>query len=411
MPSIGIVGAGISGLHLALRLRQRGLPTTVYTDRLPEEVAAGRLENGVIRFASTLARERALGVDHWNQPEYGWYGARLTSAGELPLDFIGRAEQPGQGVDFRLYLPRLMRDLTERGGVLKRMPLDIESILRLETRHDLVVVASGGRSAGELFPRDPDRSPFTSPQRRLCLGLYAGIEPMAEGVMLFQACPGIGEIFSGRFLHPEGLAHSIMIEAIPGGPLEHLTRLSYVDDRAAFRRELLTILAEHAPGLRERVSERDFDVVRPTDLLQGGITPTVRRGWARLPGGRYALALGDAWVTNDPIVAQGANFGSRCAFVLADAIMAGPPFDEAFCRAVELEMWQVGRPATEWSNAFLGPPQPHLIDLLIAANTDQRVADAYLTNFNDPFKQWEILSTPESTSAWLKGFARESADA
>src|SRR5262245_15754759 len=146
MPSIGIVGAGISGLHLALRLQKDGVDTTLYADRMPEEVAAGRLENGVVRFAGTLARERALGVDHWNQPEYAWRGARLTSVGEWPLDFVGRAKHPGQGLDFRIYLPRLMRDYAYRAGVLKQWPVDLESIMRLESRHDLIVVAAGGRS-------------------------------------------------------------------------------------------------------------------------------------------------------------------------------------------------------------------------------------------------------------------------
>lgn len=68
------------------------------------------------------------------------------------------------------------------------------------------------------------------------------------------------------------------------------------------------------------------------------------------------IALGDAWVVNDPITGQGANLGSRCAFVLADAIVTGPPYDEALCRKVEMEMCEVlGTPegAAAWLKGFL----------------------------------------------------------
>jgi len=40
--SVGIVGAGISGLHLALRMQQPGVPATVYSGLTPEAMRAGR---------------------------------------------------------------------------------------------------------------------------------------------------------------------------------------------------------------------------------------------------------------------------------------------------------------------------------------------------------------------------------
>src|SRR5918992_558665 len=65
-------------------------------------------------------------------------------------------------------------------------------------------------------------------------------------------------------------------------------------------------------------------------------------GRAQLSGDRYALAVGDAWVLNDPISGQGANLGSLCAFALADLISAGGPYDEEFCRRAEKEVWRPG---------------------------------------------------------------------
>jgi 2-polyprenyl-6-methoxyphenol hydroxylase-like FAD-dependent oxidoreductase len=407
MPDIGIVGAGISGLHLALRLQQHGVATTLYAERTPEQLASGRPSNLVARFEHTRARERELGVSHWNQPEYGWFGARVSAIGAASLDFFGRADPPAECVDFRLYLPRLMADYTDRGGAIDYLAPDAETVARLSARHDLVVVASGGRSVAELFPRDPARSPYTTPQRVLTVGFYHGVAPMPERGMHYQLCPGVADIFCPRFLHLDGLVHGINVEAVPGGPLEYLAGLSYADDPAGVRRELLAAFAEHAPPLRERIDEREFDLARPTDLLQGGITPTVRTGWAALPDNKFAMAVGDAWVINDPIAGQGANLGSQCAFVLADAIVAGAPYDDDFCRRTEKEMWEVARPVTEWTNAFLQPPPPHAVEILAAANEDARVADAFINNFNDPATMWSALGSPEGAAAWLRSVRQQ----
>ena len=401
MYDIGIVGAGISGLHLALRLQQLGVRTTLYAERTPEELAASRPLNMVARFAPTRARERELGVAHWNDPAYGMFGAKVSVLANAPMEFYGRLEPPGESVDFRVYLPRLMADYAERGGVLEYLAPDAESIIRRSARHDLVVVASGRRSVAELFPRDPVRSLFDTPQRMITAGFYHGIAPMPERAMQYQFCPGVGEIFGWRFLHLDGLVHGITIEAIPGGPFSYLAELSYDDDPAGFIRNVLKTFAEYAPGLRERIDEREFHLARPNDVLRGGITPTVRTGWAALPDNKYAVAIGDAWLLNDPIAGQGANTGSHSAFVLAEEIMAGPPFDESFCRAAQARLWELARPATEWSNSYLLPPSKHRGELLAAACADVRVADAYITNINDPAAMWDVLSTPERAAAWL----------
>ena len=69
--SIGIVGAGVAGLHLALLLQQRDVDATLYAERTAEEVAAGPLPNTVAHHHHTRARERQLGVNHWDDGEIG----------------------------------------------------------------------------------------------------------------------------------------------------------------------------------------------------------------------------------------------------------------------------------------------------------------------------------------------------
>jgi 2-polyprenyl-6-methoxyphenol hydroxylase-like FAD-dependent oxidoreductase len=69
MKNIGIIGAGIAGLHLGLFLQQHGLKPTIYSDKSPAQIRTGRISNLVIRFEQTRQRERALGVDHWDFTE------------------------------------------------------------------------------------------------------------------------------------------------------------------------------------------------------------------------------------------------------------------------------------------------------------------------------------------------------
>jgi 2-polyprenyl-6-methoxyphenol hydroxylase-like FAD-dependent oxidoreductase len=64
MQCIGITGSGIAGLHLGLFLQKHGGDATLYSDRSPEQIRAGRLSNFAVRFDPTRERERALGVDH-----------------------------------------------------------------------------------------------------------------------------------------------------------------------------------------------------------------------------------------------------------------------------------------------------------------------------------------------------------
>jgi 2-polyprenyl-6-methoxyphenol hydroxylase-like FAD-dependent oxidoreductase len=401
MPDIAIVGAGISGLHLALRLQQAGVTTKVYAERAAEEVAAGRPLSLPVRFGSTRRRERELGITHWDGAENDTHGVNLVAPGDPGIHFFGRLDEPASGVDLRFYLPRLTADYLERGGHVEVMTPDAAAIDRVSRDHDLVVVASGRTARTGLFPRDPARSPYTEPQRILTAGLFHGIAPTEPGWIHFQVSEA-GEIFSTRILTADGPVHGMVVEALPGGPLEPLAAYDHAGDAAGFEKTLLALVAEYAPELRERITSGEFGIVRPGDVIQGGITPTVRRGWTTLPSGRLALALGDAWVVNDPLTGQGANLGSRCAFELAELIVGGGPFDAAFAERAAGRLWRAAEPVVAWSNLNIGPPPEHLAEIFVAATADQTVADAFVTNFNRPGTMWEAIRSPEATRSWLK---------
>src|ERR1041384_523231 len=100
-----------------------------------------------------------------------------------------------------------------------------------------------------------------------------------------------------------------------------MTRLRYEDNPRHFEITALALLREHAPSIYNRIDLRAFGLTRPLDLLQGAITPMVRQGYARLENGRFAMAIGDVHVVNDPLIAQGGNTASHSAWALGQAIL------------------------------------------------------------------------------------------
>jgi 2-polyprenyl-6-methoxyphenol hydroxylase-like FAD-dependent oxidoreductase len=401
MRSIGIVGSGIAGLHLGLKLQQAGVATTMYSDRTPEQIRAGRIPNFVARFGHTQARERALGVDHWSTPEFTASTAHFRINGEQPLTFCGTLAEPMSIVDMRLYLPALHEAFAARGGRVVIANVQGPDLHGLAKEHDLIVVASGRASLTDLFPRIPERSPYTAPLRRLFGGLFHGVRfPEPLGVS-YNVSPGHGELLQTPFATFGGRVNSILFECIPGGDLERIVDMRYDDDPYAFEATVLDLLQEHAPVIYERVDRRAFRLTRSLDLLQGAITPVVRHGYTRLTGDRFAVALGDVRSVVDPIVAQGANTASQSAWLLGEEILAGGPFDEAFCRRVDERIWEYARPATEWTNATLQPPPQHAIDVFTAAAQNQAIADEITNNFGAPARNWAIFESPEGARAFL----------
>ena len=415
--SIGVVGSGVSGLHLGLFLRAHDVPVTIYADKEPDDIRAGRLLNTVGHHHHTLERERALGVHHWDAGEYGYVCHHHCIGGEVRQ--VAQAEGPQRTIDYRVYLPRLMEDFEERGGELVIVPTaGLDDIERLSQGHDLTVVAVGRGSVDELFARRDDKSPYDRPQRRLSAGIYSGIEysdPKGVGV---QFAPGHGELLELPILSHDGFATALLFENIPGGALELLADIRYDDDPAAYDKLVLETLRTYYPMTAERVdpdafglwSSRDprqrgvrnvaervdpdaFGLWSGRDLLQGALTPIVREDYARLSTGRYALAMGDAHTVVDPMMGQGANSASYSAWTIGEAIVADHVYDERFCQRVARRREGFVHGVSDWTNLMLNPP-PHVQEFLGAMAQDKALCDEFTTNFNDPERQVDILATP-----------------
>lgn len=402
MKNIGIIGAGVAGLQLGLYLQQQGLNPTIYAERTAGELLGSPLPSLVLRHHHTRERERLLGVNHWDTaPSAQVRRFHVTILGEQPIYFAADTSDPSIVVDMRIYTGRMLEDFAMRGGKVVVGALDVAGLEELALKHDLVVVSTGRGGLGSLFPRIAEHSPFTTPQRRLMGGMFRGIaypEPMAVD---FTVSPGNGEIISVPIYSFEPGLTGIVVEAIPGGALEVMAQLPYDPRTRKFERTLLEILEAHAPILAKRVDPAKFELTRPLDLIQGAITPTVRRGYTQLNNGHYVVAVGDTHVLNDPVLGQGANMASYAAWQLGEAICAAERFDRQFCMAVEERIWSYVGALTNWNNAMLLPPADHVIEFFIAATQHQSVADAFVSYMNDPKQGWETFSHPDNTAAML----------
>jgi 2-polyprenyl-6-methoxyphenol hydroxylase-like FAD-dependent oxidoreductase len=406
MTSIAIAGAGISGLHLGLFLQQHDVPVTIYTDRDGDQIAAGRLLNTVGHHHHTLERERVLGVHHWDEGEHGYmvHHHTVVGMGEEPIYFRGDFAYPSLVIDYRLYLPQLMRDFQDRGGDIVLGPIDPAAVERLGEEHDLVVVAAGRGFSG-MFAPVPEHSPYDRPQRRLAAGIYHGVRyPEPWGVSLHISL-GHGELVELPILSRDGHATALLFENIPGGDLEVLADARYDEDPDAFNRLVREKLERHYPACAERVEAAEFGLMGPGDLLQGGLTPVVREDYTRLSSGTYAIAMGDAHCVVDPVNGQGANSASYSASVIGRAIVEDLAFDERLCERIARERRDFVLGVSNWTNLTLNP-QPHFVQLLGAMAQSKDVCDAFTRNFNHPDRQWDALATPERTAAFIARHGR-----
>jgi hypothetical protein len=403
MHNIGIVGAGIAGLHLALYLQQRGVDATIITDREPQDYRDSRLLNTVAHHATTLERETALEVNHWTDPkDHYYYHDHWLNIPDTPLHFAGHFAKPSRAVDYRIYLPTLMNDFTDRGGKIEYRRIEEDDIQPLVDRFDLLAVAVGKGPLGAMFEHDPAESPFQQPQRRLSVGLYSGVfhpDPMNVTLSL---TPGFGELIVIPTITFDGIGTALLFENVPGTELEATVTTKYEDDPARFRQVILDALEKFHPSVYDRVDVARFDLCQPQDCLQGGVVPTVRNTFVEFDGGKFAVAVGDVHVTVDPVNGQGANIASWSAFKLGEEIVNAPVLDRRFIERADMARRDRCLAAQRWTNLMMGPPSEEIQMLLGAMSQNKALCDEFTENFNWPERQWDNLGSPARIRAWLE---------
>jgi 2-polyprenyl-6-methoxyphenol hydroxylase-like FAD-dependent oxidoreductase len=393
---------GIAGLHLGLYLRQHDIDVTIVSDRTAEQITKSRLPNTAAHFAVTIDREKMLGVDHWSNPEFQ-YTCHNHSFGGGPqrLEFRGDFMRPSRAIDHRLYLQRLMNDFEARGGTIEVKAIDAPDLAALAQRFDLVVVASGRGSLASVFERLANRSPYDRPQRLLLAALFTGVGRTNPVGATLSVSPGHGELIDIPILTFGGMASALLFENIPCGDLEELARLRYDDNPKGFIENVLTKLEQHHPHIYNRIDVGSFDLCAPNDILQGGVTPVLRRSTLDLGGGKFAVSTGDVHCTADPLLGQGANSASHSAFVLAEEIAKDIALDTRFCERVEWRRQGRVLGASRWTNMMLQPPSPDMLDLTFEMSRNPLLCNEFTNNFNFPERQWDRLASAQRIRAWI----------
>ncbi len=391
MPRIAIVGAGQSGLQLALGLLGSDWEVTLVSNRTAEQIAGGQVLSSQCMFESALQTERALGLDHWTHdcpPVQGISLAVPAGDGGKAIDWAARLDWPAQSVDQRVKVPAWIEEFARRGGELVLREANLDDLEGYVRSHDLVVVASGKGALANLFARDAEKSPYSTPQRILALTYVTGMPPRPEySAVSFNLLPGVGEYFVFPALTTSGPCEIMVFEGIPDGPMDCWADVRSPDEHLA---RSLEILERFLPWEAARC--RDVALTDANGVLTGRLVPGVRRPVGKLPSGAAVLGMADAVVLNDPITGQGSNNAAKCAEIYLQAIVEqSGGFDESFMQRTFDRYWRgYAQWVVSWTNALLAPPQPHVVRLLEAAQELPTLAETIVNGFDDPrvFYPW-----------------------
>jgi len=401
MREILIVGAGQAGLHLALGLLHHGYGVTVISNRTPEEIRDGRVTSSQAMFGTALGHERDLGIDQWPHcpPIDGIQLSVPGPDGGKAIGWTGRLHEPARSVDQRLKMPAWLAEVERLGGKVvyhDATPADLETYA---ADYDLVLVAAGKGTIASLFERDAGRSPYDVPQRALALTYVHGLTPRPEhSAVCFNLIPGVGEYFVFPALTLTGPCEIMVFEGVPGGPMDCWGDVRTPAEHLARSR---SILETFLPWEADRCA--GIELTDERGILAGRFAPTVRRPVAVLPTGAPVLGVADVVVLNDPITGQGAGNAAKCAAsYLAYIVERGDrPFDQAWMESTFERYWDNARHATEWTNALLSPPPPHVLDILGAAGSLPEVAARFVNGFDDPRDFAEWFMDPAKAAAYL----------
>lgn len=400
--SIGIVGGGIAALHLALALQKEQIDAVVYTARDHGDLPDGPLLNTVVHHNPTIVRDEFLGTDYWPADRYGYRRHFHRLGGSSPLEFTGVFSRPSSAVDHRLYLPALAGTFADRGGRIRTAVIGARDLSRLASQHELVVIASGKGPLSGLFDRRASLSPFHAPQRRICAGLYTGIERRIEDGVGISLAPEVGELLEIPIITRHGRVTALLLESLPHTEAAALADIGPTDGGGGrFTRAVLDLLRDHHPMTFERVDEAEFGLTDPRDLLQGGVIPAFREDYFEIEDGVFALALGDAHVVVDPVMGLGANIAAYSAGVVAECILrSGGIFDELFCEEVARARTGVLIGASQWTNLML-QQHPRVSNVMRAAARSSLSANVFTDNFDHPDRQWKILATDRRAERFI----------
>ena len=385
MRRIAIVGAGQSGLQLALGLLQNKYEITVVSNRTPEQIFQGRVTSSQFMFHDSLQNERDLGINFWEKDCPNTDGIAFSIPGpdgKRALFWEARLDNYGQSVDQRVKFSGWMKEFAKRGGNLVIQDAGPAELDQYAKSNDLVLVAAGKGEINRLFQRDAEQSPFDKPMRALALTYVKGMTPRERfTAVAFNLIPGVGEYFVFPALTTTGTCEIMVFEGVPGGPMDCW---SDVQTPAQHLQRSKEILQKFLPWEYERC--HNVSLTDDNGILAGRFAPTVRKPVCKLPSGGLALGMADVVATNDPITGQGSNTASKAAAIYMRRILehGKKPFDAAWMQGTFDAFWDYAQWVVKWTNSLLTPPPPQVLQLMGAASQIPKLASKISNGFNNP---------------------------
>ena len=411
MRKIAIVGAGQAGMVLAFGLLEEGYEVTVFEGRPADEIERGPILSTAMVFDRQLDVERRLGMHEWEGKApvcNGMHATLRLPNGEVVLQLQGGLDETCQGVDARMKTATWMRRFQEKGGRMVHENVNRQLLEEMAEAYDLVVVSSGKGGLGEVFERDPERTLFDSPPRRLGAVMLKNVREWEEipyTTLKFQFFIQIGEYFSIPFYSHVGRCRSVVFESIPGSPMDVWGGVDSADKALA---TALRLIREYSP--QDWPNYKNAELVDDRSWLKGAITPTVRKPFARLRTGKVVMAMGDVAALNDPISGTGANDAVRQADRMIRAVVerGGRPFTADWMQETfDAYYAERGQYTMEFTRIMTGPMTEPFWKVLQGAAQSPGVAHTFVNVYTDIKKSLEWLTDQRAADGICDAHAHE----
>lgn len=402
MRNVSVIGSGPAGCVFAYALMNKGYNITLYSDRTPDEWLNHSAPTGTAYlYGSTIDIERELGMDHWSQDMFEGHGVLLDfvpKVGMKPMTATGMFEQgrAGCGIDQRMRVSRWLEDFEGRGGKLVIETVSAQRLDEISLNADLTVLAAGKGDLNKAIARDPSRSHYEEPQRKLAMTFARSksgrhvkewFNGRANGMnaVKFDFFADEGECFWVPYYHKdEGHIYCLLWEAKEGRRMDKF-------DGAKSSLDILnagkSVIRDICPWEHDIVDDMEA-INDPYGWVAGQFSPTVRMPFGKMPSGGKVIPVGDTAVLFDPIGGQGGNHASKHAKWLADRVIAhgDKDFDDAWMIAVNHDWWnEYAKYAYAFNNTLLEPVTVAGKTLLMeVARNEKFASDHFFGGFPDP---------------------------